>query len=198
MGGALIENYKMIVAAEEQFAREVALGLIIKKPLSVWHYLVPGMFIIDFLKRGSTIRKYTHNYTFHRKQALDAAQDIIKGQVEAEKLLLVGEEIKDWLASLNLYSGELHQNLMKVVDLLVDHYERLLGAEGDTYHELIRNSYENREEYTAYLSRLASAEREVDRTLLEKSTEDDKLGQRILAEQEEVASRREKSLNQIF
>ena len=193
-----MDKYGIILAAEEQFARAVALGLFLKRPLSVWHYLLPGMFIIGFLRRGSSIRKYSDNYTFHRKQALDAGKDILEGQGKADRLLQIEGKISDWLASLNLYSEELHRTIMKVVDLLVEHYKRLLEVEGDTYDELIRNGYKNREQYQAYLSRLTLAEKEVDKMLLEKSTEDDQLGQRILAEQEEVARRRTKSPDQIF
>ena len=59
-----MEKYNMILAAEEQFAREVTLGVIVTRPLTVWHYIIPGMFIIDFLRRGSAIRRYNKHFIY--------------------------------------------------------------------------------------------------------------------------------------
>ena len=70
----MMEKYKMILMAEEKMAREVTLGVIVTRPLTVWHYIIPGMFIIDFLRRGSALRKYTEHFMFPRKLAIDAAQ----------------------------------------------------------------------------------------------------------------------------
>ena len=69
-----MEKYQMILAAEEQFAREVTLGVIVTQPLTAWYYIIPGMFIIDFLRRGSAIRRYTKHFIYPRKLALEAAR----------------------------------------------------------------------------------------------------------------------------
>jgi len=193
-----VEKHEIILAAEETFVREVALGVIVKQPRSIWHSLIPGMFIIDFLRRTSKIRKYTHHFIFARKQSLDAAQDIIDGEVKSDRLWRAEEEIRAWLTSLNLYSEELLQGQMSVVRLLVDHYAKLLQGEGDTYYSLVRNGYENRENYELYLSRLASLEGEMDRAIVDKSPADENLKQRLLTEQQEVENRRQKHLDEIF
>lgn len=191
-------KYDIILAAEETFAREVALGVIVSKPLSAWHYLIPGIFVIDFLRRGSAIRNYIKHFMFPRKQTIDAAQDITNGEVKSSRLSRVEEEIKDWLNSLNLYSQKLHWSQMAVINLLVDHYAKLLDGEGDNYHSLIRNAYKNRENYDAYLSRLASAEIEVDRAITEKLGAIQNLQERLIAEEQEVAKRRKKSVDEVF
>ena len=74
-----MEKYNLILSAEEQFAREVTLGAIVAKPPSAFFYLIPGMFIIDYLRRGSAIRKYSKHFMFPRKLAVDAALSIIQG-----------------------------------------------------------------------------------------------------------------------
>ena len=140
-------KYDMILSAEESFAREVALGVHITKSLTVWHYLIPGMFIIDFLKRGSGIKRYSHHFMFPRKLALDVARAITQGEEKPQRLLEAEGEIKTWLNSLNLYSEGLMRSQMTTVDLLVYHYERLLKAEGDSYYYLIENAYTSRENY---------------------------------------------------
>ena len=75
-----MDKFDILLNAEEQFAREVTLGVLYLRPLSVWHYLIPGMFIIDFLRRGSAIRKYTETFMFPRKLALSAARDLCGGK----------------------------------------------------------------------------------------------------------------------
>jgi hypothetical protein len=36
-----MEIYKMILMAEEKMAREVTLGVIVTRPLKVWHNIIP-------------------------------------------------------------------------------------------------------------------------------------------------------------
>jgi len=40
------KNKALILDGEESFARAVALGIIVKRPPSAWHFLLPGMFSI--------------------------------------------------------------------------------------------------------------------------------------------------------
>jgi hypothetical protein len=191
-------KYDKILSAEESFAREVALGVHITKSLTVWHYLIPGMFIIDFLKRGSGIKRYSHHFMFPRKLALDAAQAITQGEEKSQRLLEAEGEIKTWLNSLNLYSEGLLRSQMTTVDLLVDHYERLLKANGDSYYYLIENAYTSRANYEAFLSRLTSAENEVDRTIIETLGETETLRLRLEAEKVQVEKQRKKHTDRVF
>ncbi|MBU4427232.1 MAG: NF038143 family protein [Desulfobacterales bacterium] len=191
-------KYDKILSAEESFAREVALGVSITKPLTVWHYLIPGMFIIDFLKRGSAIKRYSHHFMFPRKLALDAAQTITQGEQKSQRLLEAEQEIKTWLNALNLYSEGLLRIQMTTVDLLVDHYERLLKAEGESYYSLIENAYTNRVNYEAFLSRLTSAENEVDQAIIETLGETENLRVRLAAEKAQVEKQRKKHIDRAF
>ena len=191
-------KYDMILTAEESFAREVALGVHITKSLTVWHYLIPGMFIIDFLKRGSGIKRYSHHFMFPRKLALDAAQAITQGEEKSQRLLEAEGEIKTWLNSLNLYSEVLLRSQMTTVDLLVGHYERLLMAKGDSYYYLIENAYTSRANYEAFLSRLTSAENEVDRAIIETLGETETLSVRLEAEKAQVEKQRKKHTDRVF
>ena len=79
----IMDKYDIIENAERQFAREVTLGVIVTHPLTAWHYIIPGFFIIDFLRRGSAIRQYTKHFMFSRKLAMDTA---VK-KMQAERLI---------------------------------------------------------------------------------------------------------------
>jgi len=192
------KKYDIILSAEETFARSVALGMVAKRPLTPWHYLIPGMFILDFLRRSSEIRRYAKHFMFSRELAINAARDIINGEDTDNRLLRAEEEIKEWLRSLNLYSMSLHQSQMEEVTLLIGQYCKLLNAEGDSYHSLIRNACNNRENYEAYVRQLSSVGKEVDRAIVEKQGDTQALRERLLAEQEQVERLRKKEVDIIF
>ncbi len=99
-----MDKSDIIMNAEEQFAREVTLGVIVTRPLTAWHYIIPGMFVIDFLRRGSAIRQYTKHFMFPRKLAMDAAAAVAVTREKDKEALncRIREGISRWLESLNL------------------------------------------------------------------------------------------------
>jgi ribosomal protein L9 len=193
-----MSKYEMILAAEKQFAREVTLGVIVQRPLSVWHYMIPGMFIFDFLRRTSAISRYTKHFLFPRKLAIDAAQRLLHGHEQAAENSQVAAEIQNWLSSLNLYSLQLAQAQQRAVDLLIAHYGKLLHAEGNSYDELIENAYTVREAYEAHVRELTAAEAEIDRAVIEKAETNEKLKEKLQLEAQQVELRRKKILDNIF
>jgi hypothetical protein len=193
-----MNKYEMILAAEKQFAREVTLGVIVQRPLSVWHYMIPGMFIFDFLRRTSAISRYTKHFLFPRQLAIDAAQRLLHGHEKAAENSQVAAEIQNWLSSLNLYSLQLAQAQQRAVDLLIAHYGKLLNAEGNSYDELIENAYSAREAYEAQVRELTAAEAEIDRAVIEKAGNNEKLKEKLQLEAQQVELRRKKILDNIF
>jgi hypothetical protein len=194
----MVEKYEMILDAEEAFARQVALGVIVTTPQSVWSYLIPFMFIFDFLRRGTTIRRFTQHFMFPRKLTIHAAQDILTGEERAKRLSAIGPEIEGWLNPLSLYSTAIYEKQMEVIDLLAEHYLKLLEADGDTYIALIKNSYGNRQKYEAYLSQMATAEEELDRAIIEKLGQNEKLREKLSAERQQVKRLSEKRADLVF
>jgi hypothetical protein len=192
------KTYDIIVSAEEEFARAVALGVLVRRPLTAWHYLIPGMFIIDFLKRSSEVRRYSGDFLFPRRLALDAAQNIRDGEERREAVSRVSEAVKEWLDSLKLYSVDLHKHQVEVVELLIDHYGKLLDSEGDTYYSLVKNAYNTQQNYEAYLSQLTAAEKEVDRAIVEELGESEVLREKLAAEKRQVERMRKKNVEIIF
>ena len=193
-----MEKPKMILMAEEKLAREVTLGVIVTRPLTVWHYIIPGMFIIDFLRRGSALKKYTEHFLFPRKRALDAAQALARGQSEADVFEHVENETRAWLNSLDLYTPGLLQAQVAAIQVLSAHYGKLLKEEGYSVYALIKAAYQTRENLQAFFDQLTAAEAEVDRELLAKLGESDKLKEKILAEQKQLEERRGKIIEEVF
>jgi hypothetical protein len=193
-----MEKYKMILMTEEKLAREVTLGVIVTRPLTVWHYIIPGMFIIDFLRRGSALRKYTEHFMFPRKLAIDAAQALAQGDDEAAVFVHIENETRSWLNSLDLHTPGLLDAQLAVIKLLVDHYARLLNADGVSVYALIKAAYESRENFQRHVDELTVAEAEVDRELIAKLGESEKLKDKISAEQKQLEERRQKIAEEVF
>jgi hypothetical protein len=193
-----MEKYDMVVAAEQQFAREVTLGVIVGRPLTLWHSIIPGMFIIDFLRRGSAVKQYTRRFMFPRKLALDAARAEIHGQEKTAAGAGIKDDISKGLHALDLYTAELHQAYGVVVDVLTGHYSKLLEAEGDAYLLLIKNAYRNREGFQTFLDQISAAEKKVVREIMNKFGENQKLEDKLLAEQNQVDMRRQKIMDDLF
>ncbi|MGD8943710.1 MAG: NF038143 family protein [Desulfobacterales bacterium] len=193
-----MEKPKMILMAEEKLAREVTLGVIVTRPLTVWHYIIPGMFIIDFLRRGSALKKYTEHFMFPRKRAVDAAQALAQGQSEADVFEHVENETRVWLSSLDLYTPGLLQAQVAAVQVLVDHYGKLLKEEGYSVYALIKAAYQTPENLQGFFDQLTAAEAEVDRELLARMGESEKLKEKILAEQKQLEERRQKIIEEVF
>jgi hypothetical protein len=193
-----MEKYQMILMAEEKMAREVTLGVIVTRPLTVWHYIIPGMFIIDFLRRGSALRQYTKHFMFPRKLAIDGAQALVQNEDKAAVFSHIESETRSWLNSLDLHTPGLLQAQVAVIKLLIEHYARLLKEDGQSVYALIKNTYKNRESFQGFIDELTAAEAEVDRELMAKLGETEKLQAKILAEQTQLKERRQKIIEEVF
>jgi hypothetical protein len=193
-----MDKYDIIVEAEQQFAREVTLGVIVTRPLTVWYTIIPGFFIIDFLRRGSAIRQYTKHFMFPRKLAMDTAV----AEMQAENKEPLGSDpadnIRIWLESLKLYSPVLVKAHVKLIEVLAAHYLKLLNAEGATINHLIEHAYQNSENFKQFIETISSAENEVDLQVVEQLGDNEKVKEKILAEQQQIAKRRQKILEEVF
>jgi hypothetical protein len=193
-----MDKYDIIVEAEQQFAREVTLGVIVTRPLTVWYTIIPGFFIIDFLRRGSAIRQYTKHFMFPRKLAMDTAV----AEMQAENKEPLGSDpadnIRIWLESLKLYSPVLVKAHVKLIEVLAAHYLKLLNAEGDIINLLIEHAYQNSENFKQFIETISSAENEVDLQVVEQLGDNEKVKEKILAEQQQIAKRRQKILDEVF
>jgi hypothetical protein len=196
MGSSEQKKFDEILSAEDAFAHAVALGIWVKRPLTAWHLLLPGMFISDFLRRSQVVRQYSAVFLYPRKVALEAALESIEGESppkgEAE------EVIRQWLDSLKMYSEPLLRAHLRLIAVLRDHYSKLLRGEGKDYASLLRKVYGTRENYEAYLKRLTAAEQEVDRSVADFRGQSQEIRERLQAEQTQMEILRGKEIDRIF
>ena len=89
------QKYKAILTLEESFARAIAMGVQVRKPISVWHVLIPFIFVFDFMQMKAETETFTRNFLFIKKLALDAALDISKCGDRQSRLEQIENETRD-------------------------------------------------------------------------------------------------------
>jgi len=153
-----------ILGRERSLAKAVAYGVIETKPVTAWEVLIPILFLMNLFQMKRSRETFSLNFLFTKKLALEAAFSRIDERKSREE---AREQIKERTGSIlaadrkGLYSTKIRQKQMKEMDLLIDHYGRLLEAEGKDYPSMVRNAYRAREDYVAFLEELEEAEKEV-------------------------------------
>jgi len=158
------KKYEHILARERSIAASVARATNPPKPIGVWEFMIPVVFILTFMKSKQARELFIQNFLFTKKLALQAAFNmIVKGwsrdkaetQIEQKTgLVLEGEKQ-------GIYSDKIRREQFKEIELLVDHYAKLLTAEGKDYSSLVLSAYAQREHYKIFLAQLESAEKAV-------------------------------------
>ncbi|MBW1774909.1 MAG: NF038143 family protein [Deltaproteobacteria bacterium] len=192
------EKNIIILSAEASFARRVALGALVRRPVKPLLQMIPGMFIFDFLKRNHEIKRYSKFYMPPRRLALEAALAILyeddRGAVHSK----IEHQARAWLESLTLHSDDANDALAAMITLMADHYLKLLGAEGDEYIDLVKGAYKGRDAYESFVEELLSLEGRFIRTISDGLEASDIFRQRLLEEQSQVEEQRIKETEAIF
>jgi len=193
-------KYQNILAQERSLAKAVASAVIEIKPVSAWEIMIPILFLISFFQIKRSKETFTLNFLFTKKLALEAAFAMVDGGKSREE---AREQIKEKTGNIlagdraGLYSSKIRQKQLREMDLLIDHYGRLLEAEGKDYPSMVRNAYPTREGYAAFLRELEGAEKEVYQAATQ--TVKTSSAREVAFRMEEAAARiRRAELNRLF
>jgi hypothetical protein len=157
-------KYENILSQERSFAKTVANAVIGQNPVAVWDVLIPIVFIFNFLKFKRTRETFALNVMFTKKLALEAAFGMIKkGESKEAAMTRIKEKTGEVLASdqKGIYSSKIRQRQMREIDLLIDHYWKLLNAEGKDYATMVKNTYTDRKNYIVFVEQLEQLEKDV-------------------------------------
>ena len=165
MSSELKKKFNHIYNYERYIGNSVALRVIQSKPIGVWEFLIPVVFILHFMRNKHSREVFIQNYMFTKRHALDAAlkkiknglrrEDVFSGIEEKTRALLTAPETR------GIYSETIRRQQLNEIDLLFDHYSKLLSAEGDDYDALTRDAYGSRKNYLLFHEKLKSAEKNV-------------------------------------
>ena len=198
--GALDNKYRNIHSQEWSLAKAVASAVIEVQPVSAWEILIPVLFLFSFFRVKRSKETFRLNFLFTKKLALEAAFAMVeKGRSREEARANIREKTGSLLAGdkAGIYSDKIRQKQLKEMDLLIEHYSRLLRAEGKDYPSMVRNAYQTREGYGDFLRELEEAEQEVYRAATQ--TVKTSSAREIASRMEEAAARvRRAEMDRIF
>jgi len=159
-------KHENILAQEKVLAKSVASVVIGQSPVTAWDVLIPIVFVFNVLKFKRAREIFTLNFLFTKKLALQGAFDMVKkGQSREDILGQIRDRTSQILASdqKGIYSNKIRQKQMREMELLLDHYFRLLNAEGKDYRSMVRHAYRTRQDFAAFVKELEGIEKEVNR-----------------------------------
>jgi hypothetical protein len=160
----LKKKFDLILSRERQMVKYVALQTIKPKPFSVWEVLIPIVFILGYMRSKEQREIFAQNLMFTKKLALGAAFEMLTRDRSKEMVMRrVASETESLLSSIpsGVYSDAIRQKQIGEVDLLIDHYCKLMRADGDDYAALVVNAYRTKTDYSDFQDKLALAERMV-------------------------------------
>jgi len=163
MSAELKIKFNLIYNYERAVGNSVSLHVVESKPIGVWEFLIPIVFILHFMRNRQAREVFIQNYMFTKRHALDAAANMLKKDLSKKEALSV---VRDKTRALlndpqikGIYSEAIRQQQMNEIDLLFGHYRKLLGAEGNDYDALIRSAYGSRQNYLSFHDRLKTIEK---------------------------------------
>ncbi len=170
----LDKRYALIWSHEEQFAYRLGQEVLDKPVVSVWMIILPVL-LVHHMQRVSSyrngVRAFARGILEHRQKALDKArQDVESG----ESRNCGFEEYFPSLEGVSERDRSLADKQVRIMQILQDHYRKLLKAGKESYQGLLEEVYSDREHYRGFLERLTAAEQELNRYLTAKvhTTED--------------------------
>ncbi len=165
MPASLKKKFDIIYNYERRVGNSVALRVIPSKPIGVWEFLIPIVFILHFMRNKQSREVFIQNYLFTKRHALDAALKIQKSGISKTDALSSAKDKTRALLSApetrKVYSDLIRQQQIREIDLLIDHYGKLLMAGGEDYDTLVRNVYRDRQHYLRFHEQLVSVEKNV-------------------------------------
>ena len=163
-------KYNIIRSEERRLAKAVAKKIVKIPDITVWAFMIPFIFVVNFLKYKRTSETFALNFLFTKRLALDAALDIIKEGLQRQDVVVrINDRTRDILASdtQGVYSEKIRMKQMNEINLLLDHYLKLFEAEGKNYKSLVKNAYQTQENYGTFLQQLTAAEKAVNQAALQ-------------------------------
>jgi hypothetical protein len=145
---------ELILQREVLFANAIGAEVFERPKVSFWMVLIPVLFLY-FVYRMQRFKngrlKFDQEFMTTRRKALDLAVQALETGVKPNIDRIARETgITDTL------EGP-YANWLRV---LVDYYDDLLAANGDSFDALVRSAYRNRSNYLLALNRLSTVEKE--------------------------------------
>lgn len=167
---SLDEKYERILAHERRWAQKVSQAVLKRRPIGVWEVLIPVLLLFNHIRWNAVKDLFEKNLLFTKKLALDAALALTKGGEKKDEVLRSLRQKTDSLLasdSQGVYSEAIRNRQLVEIELLIEHYCKLMNARGTDYPSLLIHAYGDLARYLGFLERLGAAEKDVNLAALE-------------------------------
>ncbi len=158
-------RYELVLSQETGFAWAVANRVVDKPLISVWMILIPILlvqYVISSRELKEVARAFVREFMLTKRLALDMARDMEIGGLTKEEALTVRLPA-EWEEEAEPTRKEIRARQRAEIEVLIDHYRRLLVVDGENFALMVRNAYLCRDDYVAFLEQLLHAESAVNR-----------------------------------
>ena len=148
------QKKEMILQRELMFANAIGAKVFEKPQVHFWMVLIPILFLyfIYRMQRFKSGRlKFDQEFMTTRRKAMDLAVESLETGVKPNI---------DRIARESGITDALEKPYAAWLRALVDHYDDLLTANGESFEALVRSAYHNRTNYLLTLNRLNTVEKE--------------------------------------
>lgn len=158
--------YDLIWNHENQFTHIVATQVLQKPKISVWIILIPVLFLYyahKIQQYKAAVNDFSKGLMRSKMLALDSAKEELdsgRKNTEYETAFVSGD-----LENAPRVKRVQERQLAEVV-LLKSHYSKLLSRRGESYKDLIKNTYRTAADYRVFLNQLAKVEEAVNDAVL--------------------------------
>ena len=163
------KRYKAILKYEERIAKTLAERLTEPKEIDFGIKIIfPLLFFLDYAKIKARLSMTKKNLMLTKKLALNAAKNIKAGGKRKEELEKIITETNKLLEKerKGVYSKKVRDTQLREIDLLIDHYLKLLNAEGEKYKGLVKHAYGSKDGYFSFLKKLREEEERVNQVAI--------------------------------
>ncbi len=130
---------------------------------STWRVIIFPLALADRIRSRKTINEISKNILFTKELAFNAARRISEGSDRAMELGTIDLKTREVLKheQKGFYTEKIRKKQLSEISLLIDHYLKLINAQGTRYEELLREAYMTRKDYRTFIDELEQREADV-------------------------------------
>jgi hypothetical protein len=159
-----MENSRFIWNHEVRQANLIAKMLLDRKKVELnWKILLLPIFLYRVYHFRKNLRFTRKNLLFTKKLAFEASKNIFQGRERPWEIRGIEIKMNEILSKdrQGVYTEEIRHAQLSEIELLIDHYLQLLGADRSSYAQVLKSAYPTRGKYLNFLNRLHRAEAEI-------------------------------------
>jgi hypothetical protein len=159
-----MENSRIIWNHEVRQANLIAKMLLDRKKVELnWKIILLPIFLYRVYHFSKNLRFTRKNLLFTKKLAFEASKNIFQGRERPWEIRGIEIKMNAILSKdrQGVYTQEIQHAQLSEIELLIDHYLQLLGADRSSYAQVLKSAYPTKGKYLNFINRLHRAEAEI-------------------------------------